>query len=567
MDSGSLLDRSWILGLALLCAGGCGPSASQSDGGQSDGGQSDGGLDARVELDAGALADAADARSSRCVQASLQPMTIDNADDVSVRYRARIQPEIGGRAFDLYLEMNRYGDATYVGTFPLGTGPDASYGSCAHCVMALYGTTLEHAYFADAGSITFERDPFERHLSLSMEGVRLIEVTFEGDDLHTVPVPGGGCIELADYSIDRSFPPPEWECDPEAYGDGERCDCRCGPLDEDCLDPSLPVARCMPAQDCIGGFTGGWFAEGICVDRCDRDAGTACPRGGVCVDDFSGDLCEPDATRIDRTTPLGGTCAEGAAHCGIDTMGFSRGYCDVFDRNDRRCRPVCSVDADCDAATSERCFTLGFHQGTDDAFGLCTPRFPATWTCEGARYEDGTTCDCDCGAPDPDCLDTTLAERGCEVGERCVFDGACATIPANDTCETAVPLAIGTTTGTTRGARNDYTHVRDGGGCIEVEEDAPDVVYAVTLAAGATLDVSARADFDVSLALHGPDTGEGPSAICTRTSTRCVAGAEVTGSGETETLRYTASTAGTYYLVLDAFFSEMLGSFTITRRE
>lgn len=559
MSSVMRVCSAWLLCLSLA---GCGDPPA---------GSSDAGIDAGASPDAHAGPDAADGGRSRCVQASLQPMTIDNADDVSVRYRARIQPEIGDRPFDLYLEMNRYADAAYVGTFPLGTGPDASYGSCAHCVMALYGTTFEHAYFADAGSITFDRDPFERHLALSMEGVRLIEVTFEGDDLHTVPVPGGGCIELAPYTIDQAFPPPEWECDPAAWADGERCDCRCGPIDEDCLDPSLPVARCMPEQECIGGFTGGFYASGICVDRCDRAAGMACPAGGVCVDSSSGDLCEPEPTRIDRATPLGGFCAEGAAHCAIDAMGFSRGYCDVFDRNDRRCRPLCSVDGECDAAIPERCFTLGFHEGTDEAFGLCTPRFPATWTCEGARYEDGATCDCDCGAPDPDCADGARAVRGCESGEACVFDGTCAAVPANDTCAGALPLPVGTTRGTTRGARNDYTHVRDGGGCIEVEEDAPDVVYAIELAAGETLDVTGLADFNIALALHGPDrgagAGEGPSTICTTTSTRCVIGVEVTGYGEAETLRYTATTSGTYYLVVDAFFSEMIGGFELTRRE
>lgn len=531
---------------------------------------SDGGLDAGA-LDAaapdGATRDAADAPVGGCVQGRLRPFTIDNYDDVSVRYRARIEPEIRGRAFDLYLEFNRYADAAYVGTFPLGEGPDASYGSCAHCVLALYGTTFEGAYFADRGSMTFEADPFDRHLALSMTDVRLVEVTFEGSDLHTVPVPGGACIELAPYEIDQRYPPPEWECDPERYGDGAQCDCNCGPIDEDCYDTSLPVARCMAGQACVGRLTGGWTAEGVCVDRCDRDAGTPCPRGGVCVDDFSGDLCEPDATRIDRTTPLGGTCAEGAAFCAVDAMGFAGGYCDIWDRNDARCRPRCSLDGDCDASVPERCYTLGFREGTDVAFGLCTPRFPATWTCEGRRYEDGAQCDCGCGAPDPDCADGTRPVAGCASGEACVFDGACAPVPANDLCGGAIPLPVGTTRGTTRGARNDYTHVRDGAGCLTVEEDAPDVAYAIELAAGQTLALTGRAEFNIALALHGPDTGEGPGATCTATSMRCVIGADATGYGEVESLRYTATTAGTYYLVVDAFFSEMLGDFELVRTE
>ncbi len=548
--------RSVIVCVVVLGLAGC-PSAETFG---------DAGLDAAtsdVPHDDSSTSDASDAARGGCVQGRLRSFVIDNYDDVSVRYRARIEPEIRGRAFDFILELNRYADAAYVGTFPLGEGSDASYGSCAHCVMALYGTTFEGAYFADRGSLTFRADPFDRRLSISMIDVRLVEVTFEGDDLHTVPVPGGACLELAPLEVDQRYPPPGWECDAARYGDGVSCDCNCGPIDEDCFDPTLPVARCMPSQSCVGRFTGGWLAEGVCVDRCDRAAARPCPRGGVCVDDVSGDLCEPEAGRVDRGTPIGGTCAEGAAHCAIDTMGFARGYCDIFDRNDRRCRPRCSVDA----SVAERCFTLSFREGTDDAFGLCTPRFPAAWTCEGGRFDDGAQCDCSCGAPDPDCLESTRPVVGCESGERCVFDGACAAIPLNDLCEGAVPLPVGTTRGTTRGARNDYTHVRDGGGCIEVEEDAPDVVYTVVLAAGQTLVVSGRADFDIALALHGPDTGAGPSATCTPTSSRCVAGAEATGGGELEAIRYTASVAGTYYLVVDAFFSELLGPFELTRTE
>lgn len=52
---------------------------------------------------------------------------------------------------------------------------------------------------------------------------------------------------------------------------------------------------------------------------------------------------------------------------------------------------------------------------------------PAGWTCDAADYNDGTTCDCDCGAYDGDCDDAENDIVGCEAGEFCDFDGACAT--------------------------------------------------------------------------------------------------------------------------------------------
>jgi hypothetical protein len=37
----------------------------------------------------------------------------------------------------------------------------------------------------------------------------------------------------------------------------------------------------------------------------------------------------------------------------------------------------------------------------------CLPT-PATWNCADRLYEDGKSCDCGCGAPDPDCKDETI---------------------------------------------------------------------------------------------------------------------------------------------------------------
>lgn len=528
--------------------------------GSVDVGPDGGGLDAPNDTstsDGGAL------DGGRCIAADVQLWTLDNYDDVSVRYRARIRPDVEMRPFDLYLEFNRYGDTTYTGTFPLGEGHDANFGGCAHCVAAFYGTMISRGYFASAGTLTLNADPFDLRLDAVLENVTLIEVTIEGEALESVPVPNGRCITFDRIEVSRAFAPPGWTCNDDEYGDGAECDCNCGIVDSDCY-AGLPVVGCAPGQLCVGRPREFEFVP-TCVDDCDREAGVMCPGTGVCVDDSFGDLCEGDAARVDRTAGLGDTCADGAVFCAVAGSpggpGIANGYCDVFDRADGRCAPRCSVDADCDVAAFERCYTLGASgpAGEEVFFGFCGPRYPVGWTCRGDTYEDGVTCDCNCGVRDSDCYDPSRPIAGCAATESCLPDGSCAPIPANDTCASALPLSIGTTTGSTTGGVNDYTFVRDAGGCIAVEEDGPDVVYAVDVAAGQTLTVVGRASFNLALYLIGP----GAPTVCDRTSTACVAGVEATSGTDPETLVYTATTSGTYYLVVDAFFFEFMGDFTL----
>ena len=52
---------------------------------------------------------------------------------------------------------------------------------------------------------------------------------------------------------------------------------------------------------------------------------------------------------------------------------------------------------------------------------------PAAWNCSPQGYADGTTCDCGCGAPDPDCADGGLPVVGCPgASPQCNPDGTCA---------------------------------------------------------------------------------------------------------------------------------------------
>lgn len=531
---------------ALACAA-CGGPAPTSDGGL-DGGA---GLDAST-ADSGAP----DASSDPCIAATVDRWALDNFDDVSIRYRARITPNIGGDRFDLYLEMNRFRDATFEGTFPLGEGPEANFSTCARCVAAFTGSTINHGFFADEGELVLGVDPFSQHLTATFTGVRLVEVTIGGDTLESTPVADGQCLRLEDFTIDRTFPSPGWRCPVEQFSDGSTCHCSCGAYDPDCV-PGNPVEGCGEFEIC---------SIDQCLETCDADAGRGCT-SGVCGFNWEGQVCITDPTQIDPVATIGASCADGTSLCAVEG-GFARGICDRDSRRDGICRSVCQVDDDCDTAALERCYPFAA------GYGLCAPRFPTAWTCDGERYEDGASCECTCGAQDPDCLDPAHAISDCGAGEVCLLapcsddscvltpNTECVPVPDNDVCATAATLS-GTTTGTTRGAHDDYTFVAGAGSCIDQEEPGPDVVYQIDLTAGQHIEVvGTPSGFDLALYLLGP----GDASVCGATGSECVAGVDAAFFGDPETLSYTATTAGTYYLVVDSRLADWMGELTLELR-
>jgi hypothetical protein len=389
-----------------------------------DGGGGDGGLDAPADAPGG------------CVQATVPgTWSLVVVDDVSASYSSRISPDIELQPWDLYFESQHVfdpatgGPVELAGTFELGTGADDNYGTCAHCVIAFYGTMRERGYFARAGTLTVAEDPFELDVDVVIEDLELIEVTIDPIDRSSTPVEGGACIRIPRVEIDQTFAPPGWTCGIEEFEDGTECDCECGILDRDCTTPSLPIDGCDPGQLCrptVAGPIGPFFGDSVCASDCDRDGGVFCPGAQVCIDHAFGDLCSADATELDRTADVGDRCADGALHCAIDAMRISNGYCDLFARADQRCRPRCSVDADCDTGSFERCYVVGsdMSSGTEVPFGFCAIRYPEGWTCGGGDYEDGARCHCECGVVDPDCYDPTLPIAGCAKGETC-GEGTC----------------------------------------------------------------------------------------------------------------------------------------------
>ncbi len=145
---------------------------------------------------------------------------------------------------------------------------------------------------------------------------------------------------------------------------------------------------------------GGWSFENVTVREINLEDGTFVA-GGTCynVADVSGDLGQP-------LIPAEWTCDPG-----------------FFAANDG-CDCVCGAyDPDCDVPGT----TYGCEQDPAGAYcgadALCS-NVPVWWECDADQLGDGTTCDCDCGGPDPDC-DGQNPVEGCDPGQTCGSAGVC----------------------------------------------------------------------------------------------------------------------------------------------
>lgn len=66
------------------------------------------------------------------------------------------------------------------------------------------------------------------------------------------------------------------------------------------------------------------------------------------------------------------------------------------------------------------------------------PMIPETWTCSGSAYGNRISCDCNCGAPDPDCATgRAFYTEGCSRGETCSTEGVCIDVPSGWRCNAA----------------------------------------------------------------------------------------------------------------------------------
>lgn len=131
-------------------------------------------------------------------------------------------------------------------------------------------------------------------------------------------------------------------------------------------------------------------------------------------------LALPTATH--RTTPPGWDC--------LDDWYDDGGSCDCG----------CGApDPDCedDDLFIYGCGTPhGYGRGVAcSATGACV--IPGGWTCADLQYADGEVCNCQCGAPDPDCEVGRLHVTGCGGAGWYCHEDACILIAATSTCDDA----------------------------------------------------------------------------------------------------------------------------------
>lgn len=447
------------------------------------------------------------------------------------------------------------------GDFDLTSAINDNFATCEQCVLVLEDVDAEGApariYYPSAGTMeVVEAAEGFPYVVVSLADVELVEVTIDEDGIST-PVDGGECLSLADVTADFGLPD-GWTCNPQYFADGQGCDCACGAYDPDCSDPGQAVIGCGPSSpeqpaECT--------AEGTCAPP----VAWTCPEeqygdGAAChCDCGAGDpdcLFAPPPPGEPPPEPLP------VVGCDADESCNAQGECFALPAS-WTCNPAfygTSDGCDCNCgAYDPDCDIPGAVVYGCGPGGACTAEgtcgIPAAWMCEDAAWDDGVTCDCECGASDPDCADPALPTPACADGESCTL-GQCVTPASNDTCDTALPLVEGTVEGTWIGATHHYSPGAAGASCTGYPAMGIDVAYAVSLTAGQTITVEigpTPADASIYLVTD-----------CAAAADTCVAGADATVVNAAETLEYTAAADGSFFLIVDQYAGAQQVPFTLT---
>ncbi|MBN1772307.1 MAG: DUF4215 domain-containing protein [Deltaproteobacteria bacterium] len=337
----------------------------------------------------------------------------------------------------------------------------------------------------------------------------------------------------------------------------------CNGADDDCVGGADNGFDCVRAstQSCTTSCAS--TGNQTCSDTCAW--GSCAPPAEICngVDDDcvggadNGFDCVRDATRSCTTTcsstgteTCGSTCAWGACVPPAETC----------NGHDDDCDGICDDGFGCCAGTTVTCTTTCGSTGVGACTATCglpsgTACTPPVETCNG--LDD----DCVGGADNGfDCV--MGATRTCTVGA-CTGTQTCGTsctwsacdlgtAPRNDTCGGAMMLTLGTPArGTTCAAHDDYTPP---GTCVgSSSTPAPDVTYVfrLTTRSNVVLDTVGTA-WDTVLYLY--------AAACSGTPIAC--NDDGGGSGTTSRISITLD-PGTYYVVVDGYFTTNTGPFVL----
>jgi hypothetical protein len=105
-----------------------------------------------------------------------------------------ITPNIGGAGMD-FGTIQLFSNPPVTGTWNLGSGIEANYATCEHCIV-LYEDTGK-VFFQQLGSMTITSlGANENMCAGSFSNVTVIEVTINPMTFTSTPVPGGACYTL-----------------------------------------------------------------------------------------------------------------------------------------------------------------------------------------------------------------------------------------------------------------------------------------------------------------------------------------------------------------------------------
>lgn len=250
---------------------------------------------------------------------------------VAVEYNeivASFSPSLGWDTYDdrISIVMRDGPEPQTVGSIDVSEWPQDNYLTCSRCIVVYedYGTgPTMRTYFQRSGTIelTTVHDPVDGRFTGSLKDVELEEVTIEhlAAGYTSTPVPGGGCIRIADWSFDT-------DSTGDACDTGSDCDTlTCDPASLTCSTGCHWDGECNAANQgrCIFQSQGAKY--GACYDGCDpSNPGDTCG-SGECINDssdFTTGYCkaagtkglhEPCSTELAATTD----CAAGTV-CGAD---------------------------------------------------------------------------------------------------------------------------------------------------------------------------------------------------------------------------------------------------------
>jgi CSLREA domain-containing protein len=246
---------------------------------------------------------------------------------------------------------------------------------------------------------------------------------------------GAGCPKGQTCSPDGQCVSPgipaAWSCAPTAFSDGEVCDCACGAIDPDCVNPTLPVLHCSSGQcapdgtcaACVPACTGKTCGPDGCGSECGQCLSPDAPfcQGGqckaVCVPACSGKTCGPDGCGGSC-----GACGDGETctfgQCGaIAPEDSCLGHCGGKAPGGCGCDGGCSAAGNCCADFTNTCGCVpsckGNTCGEDGCGGVCG-------TCAAGEVCVGGSCDVDPCDPDPcathGSCDATTGACACSEG-------------------------------------------------------------------------------------------------------------------------------------------------------